>query len=52
MGLDEGETPHPEMLLDLARGVGFSEGDLVRLKNRGGRGAPGIWIGEGALREP
>ena len=32
MGLDEGETSHPEMLIDLARGVGFSEVDLVRLR--------------------
>ena len=32
MGLDEGETSHPDMLIDLARGVGFSEEDLVRLR--------------------
>ena len=31
MGLDEGEKPHPEMLIDLARGVGFSEADVIRL---------------------
>ncbi len=32
MGLDESEKSHPEMLIDLARGVGFSEGDIIRLK--------------------
>ena len=31
MGLDEGEKSHPEMLIDLARGVGFSEADVIRL---------------------
>ena len=31
MGLEEGEKPHPEMLIDLARGVGFSEADVIRL---------------------
>ena len=31
MGLDEGEKAHPEMLIDLARGVGFSEADVIRL---------------------
>ena len=31
MGLDESEKSHPEMLIDLARGVGFSEGDILRL---------------------
>ena len=31
MGLDEGEKPPPEMLIDLARGVGFSEADVIRL---------------------
>ena len=32
MGLDEAETSHPEMLIDLARGVGFSEHEIIRLK--------------------
>ena len=31
MGLEEGEKSHPEMLIDLARGVGFSEADVIRL---------------------
>ncbi len=31
MGLDEGEKAHPEMLIDLARGVGFTEADVIRL---------------------
>ena len=31
MGLEEGEKPHPEMLIDMARGVGFSEADVIRL---------------------
>ena len=31
MGLDEGEKSHPEMLIDMARGVGFSEADVIRL---------------------
>ena len=31
MGLEEGEKSHPEMLIDLARGGGFSEADVIRL---------------------
>ena len=31
MGLEEGEKPHPEMLIDLARGLGFSQQDILRL---------------------
>ena len=31
MGLVEGEKAHPEMLIDLAQGLGFSHGDILRL---------------------
>ena len=31
MGLDEGEKAHPEMLIDLAQGLGFSHGDIMQL---------------------
>ena len=31
MGLEEGEKPHPDMLIDLARGLGFSEQEIIRL---------------------
>ena len=31
MGLEEGEKSHPDMLIDLARGIGFSEADVIRL---------------------
>jgi len=32
MGLEEAEKPHPELLVDLARGLGFSEQDITRLR--------------------
>ena len=31
MGMEEGEKAHPEMLIDLARGLGFSHGDILQL---------------------
>ena len=31
MGLEKGEKSHPEMLIDLARGLGFSQQDILRL---------------------
>ena len=31
MGLEEGEKPHPDMLIDLAQGLGFSEQEIKRL---------------------
>ena len=31
MGLAEGEKAHPEMLVDLAQGLGFSHGDILQL---------------------
>ena len=31
MGLEESEKSHPDMLIDLARGLGFSQQDILRL---------------------
>ena len=31
MGMEEGEKPHPDMLIDLAEGLGFSEQEITRL---------------------
>ena len=31
MGLEESEKSHPDMLIDLARGLGFSQKDILRL---------------------
>ena len=32
MGLEEAEKAHPEMLLDLARGLGYTDRDILRLR--------------------
>lgn len=36
MGLEEAEKSHPEMLLDLARGLGFTDQRIARLRDEAG----------------